>query len=273
MNCEAISGANYRMWAKLLVDLTTQQLNNQIVNTIFHITEIDSTNNYLKNLLHNQYIEDGAVVYTDFQTSGKGQRGNSWESERGKNLLFSILLHPYKIKASEQFIISQAVSLGVAQFLNKYTDGITIKWPNDIYWREKKICGILIENTLEGDTIKDSICGIGININQAEFCSNAPNPVSLRQITGEEYNLDFMLKEVVDSIMYYYAMLQRGKSMAISDQYKNTLFRRDGFYLYNDGNVDFCARIKNVKHNGILVLETEEGEERSFAFKEVKYML
>lgn len=244
---------------------------------IIHLKETDSTNNYLKNILLEQKLEEGTTVSTDFQTAGKGQRGNSWESEIGKNLSFSIVLYPEMIKANEQFIISQIVSLAVANYLKYETDetginDITIKWPNDIYWQEKKLCGILIENTLIKDKIKESVIGIGININQTEFKSDAPNPISLKQITGKDYNLQLLIQGIQTNIIQYYTKLQQNKTNLIT-AYKNSLFRKNGYHTYNDGIADFTARIKDIEPSGILVLETKDGVERHFAFKEVKYIL
>lgn len=239
---------------------------------IIHIPECDSTNNYLKNLAANHKADEGTIVYTDFQSSGKGQRGNVWESAKGKNLLFSIILYPH-VHAREQFIISQVVSLAVADSLSCYVEDIAIKWPNDIYWKEKKICGILIENVLNVSHIEQSVVGIGININQEKFTGNAPNPVSLRQITGEKYNLFEILKTIREKINDYYLQMTNGYTDALICHYKELLFRRDGYYLYNDGNENFEARIKDIKPDGILVLETKNGTERQFAFKEVKYIL
>ena len=245
----------------------------KVMLPIFHIEETDSTNNYLKDLLLKDRVEEGAVVVTDYQTSGKGQRGNGWESERSKNLLFSIVLYPDIVKANEQFIISEAVSLAVKEFLSKYADDITVKWPNDIYWQEKKICGILIENTLQEDRIGQSVIGIGININQEKFESNAPNPVSLRQITGKEYNLSILLDEVVKLILDNYNRLKSGEKLKIQNSYKDSLFRKVGYHKYSDGTSEFWGKIKDVEDSGILVLETDKEEVRKFAFKEVKYCM
>lgn len=241
---------------------------------IIHLVdEIDSTNNYMKSLLLKQKVKEGTIVSADFQTGGRGQRGNGWMSENGKNLLFSIVLYPDAVKANEQFLISQVISLAVADFLRKYTDGITIKWPNDIYWREKKICGILIENAIEGDQIKESVCGIGINLNQESFDSSLPNPVSLKQITGEYYKQSIMLGEVRELLFSYYEQLRRGEIQIIAENYRDSLFRKTGYHLFNDNTNDFIARIKNVAPDGTLILETESGDERRFAFKEVRYVL
>ncbi|MBB4035531.1 BirA family biotin operon repressor/biotin-[acetyl-CoA-carboxylase] ligase [Dysgonomonas hofstadii] len=238
---------------------------------VIHIQETDSTNNYLKQLLSEKRLAEGTIVFSCYQTAGKGQQGNTWESDRGENLLFSIVLYPQIIKASEQFIISQAISLGVADFLNVYTDDISIKWPNDIYWRDKKICGILIENALQENLIKESVCGIGININQKEFRSNAPNPVSLTQITGRSYSLESMQNEVHSKIMMRYLQMMGGGISQIRDEYKQCLFHRSGYHLYNNGETDFRARIKDIETNGRLVLEAEDGMLYRFAFKEVRY--
>lgn len=240
---------------------------------IIHIRETNSTNNYLKELLQTQNVDEGTVVWADFQSAGKGQRGNGWESEAGKNILFSIVLFPGFIKAGEQFILSQIVSLAVANCLQEYTEGISIKWPNDIYWNEKKICGILLENTILEDNIGHSVAGIGININQENFRSEAPNPVSLKQITNRDYNLEEILKTVVDNINAYYQQIKIGKTDSLIKQYKESLFRKDGYHLYNDGISDFLARIQDVDSSGLLILKTKEGEERHFAFKEVKYII
>ncbi|WP_308599749.1 biotin--[acetyl-CoA-carboxylase] ligase [uncultured Dysgonomonas sp.] len=243
------------------------------VPEVIHISETNSTNNYLKELLQTQNVDEGTVVWADFQSAGKGQRGNGWESEAGKNILFSIVLFPGFIKAGEQFILSQIVSLAVANCLQEYTEGISIKWPNDIYWNEKKICGILLENTILEDNIGHSVAGIGININQENFRSEAPNPVSLKQITNRHYNLEEILKTVVDNINAYYQQIKIGKTDFLIKQYKESLFRKDGYHLYNDGISDFLARIQDVDSSGLLILKTKEGEERHFAFKEVKYII
>lgn len=243
------------------------------VPEVIHISETNSTNNYLKELLQTQNVDEGTVVWADFQSAGKGQRGNGWESEAGKNILFSIVLFPGFIKAGEQFILSQIVSLAVANCLQEYIEGISIKWPNDIYWNEKKICGILLENTILEDNIGHSVAGIGININQENFRSDAPNPVSLKQITNRDYNLEEILKTVVDNISMYYQQIKIGKTYSLIKQYKESLFRKDGYHLYNDGISNFLARIQDVDSSGILILKTKEGEERHFAFKEVKYII
>lgn len=150
---------------------------------IIRLEETTSTNNYLRGLVGKESLPEGSIVVTEYQTAGRGQVGNTWESEPGKNLMFSIILYPDFLPANRQFLISQIAALSVKETLDAYVDGITVKWPNDIYWRDKKICGMLIENDLTGHSLYCSVIGIGININQREFLSDALNPVSLVQIT------------------------------------------------------------------------------------------
>lgn len=240
---------------------------------IHHIKGTDSTNDYLKSLLQKEDLKEGYVVWSDFQSAGKGQRGNSWESEDGQNLLFSVVLYPDFVEADKQFILSQIISLAVADCLSVYAEGISIKWPNDIYWNEKKICGILLENAVIENRITQSVAGIGLNINQEEFISNAPNPVSLKQITKKKYDLEPILTEVVDNINKYYQIIKSGNTAIITDRYKKSLFRKEGYHLYTDENSRFLAQIDNIEPSGLLVLKTEDGEKKHYAFKEIKYIL
>lgn len=238
-----------------------------------HLEETDSTNSYLKRILSEEHLDEGTVVVADFQTGGRGQRGNSWESAKNENLTFSILLKPDFVLANKQFIISQIIALAIKDVLDKYTDGIRIKWPNDIYWNDRKICGILIENNLIGKHIEQSIAGIGININQIEFKSDAPNPISLSMITGNSYNFHEILDDIVNNILYQYQLAKDGNTSKIISLYKNALFRKDGYHFYNDGIENFEAKIIDIEPCGLLVLEKPDGEIRKFAFKEVQFIL
>lgn len=174
------------------------------------LEETDSTNQYISQLCNNlkEDVAELTTVTAEFQTSGKGQRGNTWEAEKGKNLLFSFVLYPTFLEARRQFILSQMVSLAIKEELSRWSDDITIKWPNDIYWKDKKICGILIENEIAGHHIERSIAGIGININQETFHSDAPNPVSLKQITGREHDRHEILAHILRRVEIYYKGLQ-----------------------------------------------------------------
>lgn len=240
---------------------------------LIHINETDSTNNHLQALCRQQQVEEFTTVIADFQTSGRGQRGNSWESEPCANLLFSFVLFPHFLEARRQFLISQIISLAIKEELDTYAADISIKWPNDIYWKDKKICGMLIENDLMGRNISRSIAGIGININQEEFHSSAPNPVSLRQITGKQYDRFEIGKNIMLRVRSYYDLLQKGHATLIAYQYEKSLFRKEGMHLYKDVNGEFAARILCVEPEGRLILEDERQTKRGYMFKEVEYIL
>lgn len=240
---------------------------------LIHISETNSTNNYLQTFCARESTEELTTVVADFQTSGRGQRGNSWESEPAKNLLFSFVLFPEFLEARRQFLISQIVSLAIKEELDTYTNDISIKWPNDIYWKEKKICGILIENDLMGRNISQSVAGIGININQEAFHSLAPNPVSLYQITGKQYDIFEVLKNIMLRVQSYYSQLKKGNTSSIVTQYEKSLFRKEGMHRYKDANGEFLARIVCVGPEGRLILEDERQTKRGYMFKEVEYLL
>ncbi|MEY8686493.1 biotin--[acetyl-CoA-carboxylase] ligase [Bacteroides sp. AN502(2024)] len=239
---------------------------------LIHISETNSTNSYLQSLCSKQKVEELTVVVADFQTSGRGQRGNSWESAPGKNLLFSTVIFPEFLEARRQFLISQIVSLAIKEELDTYTTDISIKWPNDIYWKEKKICGILIENDLMGRNISQSIAGVGININQETFHSDAPNPVSLYQITGNQYDIFEVLRNIMIRIRSYYCQLQENDTSFVA-QYEKSLFRKKGMHRYKDASGEFLARIVCVEPEGRLILEDEMLNKRGYMFKEVEYLL
>ena len=208
---------------------------------IIHIEETDSTNHWLK-----EHGEGNMVVVADYQTAGRGCGSNSWESERGRNLTFSMLIHPENILAKEQFRITEVVSVAMCRMLQSYIyNKVEIKWPNDIYVGDKKICGILIENRLQGTEIKDSIIGIGLNVNQKEFKSDAPNPVSLYQLTGQETDLEEML-------------------MAFLDCFDSELKSK---------TTCFTARLTDVLPDGRLLLVDQEGRECTYAFKEIQFII
>lgn len=243
---------------------------------IISIEETDSTNRFLHDY---PQVKDVlmTVAVADYQTAGRGQGTNCWESEAGKNLTFSIKVFPLGLRASRQFVMLEAEALAVAEALSAYTDGITIKWPNDIYWREKKICGILIENDLNGSQIARSISGIGLNINQTRFVSDAPNPISLRQITGQEHDRLAILEEVMQRMMTAFRQAEtedyESYSETIANRYQRVLFRREGYHSYVDAQGCFMARLLRVESDGRFVLEDEQGAVREYLFKEVQYLL
>ena len=240
------------------------------------VKETTSTNDYLANLCRESKAKEFYTVMAESQTKGKGQRGNSWESESGKNLTFSTVLYPTALEASKQFILSMLAALSCHEALSNYTDGFSIKWPNDIYWKDKKIGGILIENGLEGKYITQCIIGIGLNINQEAFYSDAPNPVSLKQIIGAEVNLQEVLMKVVHGIIGGYRQIEANfniSQLAISAMYRKHLYRRKGLFPYRDAQGDFLAEHQEVEPDGHLILKDEQGALRRYAFKEVTFVL
>lgn len=236
---------------------------------IIRLEETTSTNNYLRGLVGKESLPEGSIVVTEYQTAGRGQVGNTWESEPGKNLMFSVILYPDFLPANRQFLISQIAALSVKEALDAYVDGITVKWPNDIYWHDQKICGMLIENDLTGHSLYCSVIGIGININQREFLSDALNPVSLVQITGREYDREEILNSFLKRLYDRYLGLLQEKEEEIRCAYMAALYRGNGFHLYRDEQGVFRACIQGIEPTGHLILKTDNGEVRRYAFKEV----
>lgn len=235
--------------------------------------ETASTNTYLAERCNLERLPELTSVYTSYQSAGRGQRGNSWESEAGANLLFSFVVFPDFLEAKRQFLLSQITALALQEVLSQYTEGITIKWPNDIYWHDKKLCGTLIENDLTGIHISRSISGTGVNLNQLEFISDAPNPVSLRQITGQTYEPAVILEQLMERISDYYLQLKNNDTESIIQLYKERLYRKNGFHRYRDAYGEFSACICDVEPIGKLILKDEKGLSRAYMFKEVEYIL
>jgi BirA family biotin operon repressor/biotin-[acetyl-CoA-carboxylase] ligase len=261
---------------------------------IIHIDETDSTNRWLRENMQTfspltpadssrDSGEKAVTVVTEYQTAGRGCGSNTWESERGKNLTFSVLLHPTEIPADCQFRISEAVSVAICETLERCfcplspkdsspdsgEQKVTIKWPNDIYVGDKKICGILIENQLRGRLISDSIVGIGLNVNQTVFRSDAPNPVSIAQLTGHEEDREALLQAFHQRLSVTMEM----EPEALMEAYRSRLYRREGFYKFSDCRGEFEAKVMNVLDDGRLVLLDTEGTARMYAFKEVRFLI
>ncbi len=238
---------------------------------------IDSTNYEAFRQIEN--AEDFTTYAAIFQTSGRGQKGNSWESAAGKNLTFSVLIRPIFLKATDQFLVSQIVALGIVKYLKGFGIEAKIKWPNDIYVENRKICGILIEHYLSGANLSVSILGIGININQREFASDAPNPTSLLLETGEEHQLEMELESVLKYIKEYYDKLNvkayKVIHKAIEESYTESMYKfgEVAFYQETDTEEIFEAKITGIDKNACLVLEKNDGSRKSYAFKEIRYLL
>lgn len=238
-----------------------------------YVPKIDSTNTALSRLLQQTVkLPDGFTLYTYRQTAGRGQQGNTWESEAGKNLLFSTLIRPVQLPIEEQFLLSQMVALAIRDVLTCYASDISIKWPNDIYWHDKKICGILIETTWVGNNVVSCIAGAGVNLNQTVFVSDAPNPVSLKQITGSTYDKRSVLHQILDRLSYYKQFALTDKE-SIRNLYHAALYRREGLWTFSADGQKFEANIENILPDGKLQLRTDAGLLREFYFKEVGFVI
>ena len=234
---------------------------------LIHLAETDSTNRYGRELTV-ENAQEPVVVWTDYQTAGRGCGANTWESERGQNLLFSVVLSPRGIAASRQFLISMAVSVAIRSVVADVVGrGVSIKWPNDIYVADRKLCGILIENQLSGSLIRRSIVGVGLNVNQQRFLSDAPNPVSLSQLTGRTYDREPILTSIV---MRFLHQLTDPQTPA---RYREHLYRKGLTASYRDGQGEFLARLADVADDGRLLLVDTAGRPRTYAFKEVQFIV
>jgi BirA family biotin operon repressor/biotin-[acetyl-CoA-carboxylase] ligase len=241
------------------------------VNTIY-IKEVDSTNRWLRDY-QPATDEELTVVWTDYQTAGRGCGSNTWESEEGKNLTFSVLIRPQAVPAKDQFILSMANALALKETLDSYVDGITIKWPNDIYWHDRKICGTLIETSLRGSDIKDCIIGTGLNVNQQQFVSDAPNPVSLAQILGQEIDRKEVLHQVIARMDALFTQVAQGTWTEIRSRYRDALYRKGEVhsYRYPDGTEEQLLLLDVTDDGYLLLLQPQRGELLSFAFKEIAF--
>lgn len=239
---------------------------------------IGSTNTYLRELNGGDPAYDYEVAVADFQTAGRGQKGNTWESEQGKNLLFSILAHPKGIKVQEQFYISQAIALAVSDAViaaagPEYAAGFSVKWSNDIYYKDFKMAGILIENTLQGSSIMDTVVGVGLDVNQEVFVSDAPNPISLKNITGRDYDRDALLDDIIARFIGYMELDTPSQRAGVDELYRSRLYRRQGYHLFRDAQGEFEACIEGIHPDGCLMLLTRSGEHRVYEFKQVQFIL
>ena len=264
---------------------------------IIEVDEVDSTNRFL----HDYHGDEGelmTVVVCNSQTAGRGNGTNTWESEPGKNLTFSVKVYPVGVSASSQYVLLEAMALAIREslvnevsavrswsMLEEYdfmfgrsvssgTDcrGFTIKWPNDIYWDDRKISGTLSECEINSRGVRSCIIGSGININQREFLSDAPNPVSLSQIMRRNISLKRVLDSVLSNFEHYLSMVNEGRYDDLKREYMNVLYRRNGSYGYADSDGEFYARVEDVAQSGRLLLRRDDGTLSEYEFKEVKFI-
>ena len=235
---------------------------------------IDSTNKYLQNLL-----EEGAdivdnVVVADFQSSGKGQGKNVWESEAGKNLLFSIALDMSFLRAESQFVLTQMVSVAMINVLKNYLpeESLFIKWPNDIYFNDKKIAGILIKNEIKGMMMGTSIIGIGLNVNQESFDENLPNPISMKMITGKDYDLEEIFWDICSRFISFSQQPTANSQQPIANSYTNKLYRYKQWSFYQHEGCLKEMMIVGYDQFGRLVLKDRNDREVVCDLKEISFV-
>ena len=245
-----------------------------------NLPTVDSTNWFVREMLSEEgtgHVMSAAIrtgftlVVADDQTRGRGQQGNSWETEKGKNLTFSLLCHPDFIIASRQFLLSQCMAVAVREALAHYVEGVEVKWPNDIYVGDRKISGTLIECDLQGKHIANCIIGVGININQTAFRSDAPNPTSLRLLTGHDHDREEVLSAIMAAFQHYYEWLQEGREEDLRLLYMQHLYRRTGMHHYSDVRGSFMAEIAAVEPTGHIRLRFDTGQVVRYELKEVRF--
>lgn len=262
---------------------------NPIGRPFIELQSVDSTNKYAMGLIHGNHLPDGQheaqhgmALFAHEQSAGKGQRGKKWTSEAGQNIALSIVLNPYPLSIPEQFRLSVFAAVSVCEFFSKYAgDETRIKWPNDLYWRDRKAGGILIENVIgsrelgargqESGEWKWTVIGIGININQTSFPAELPNPVSLKQITGKNFQPIELAKELCVVLEKNYPLLADKKIEPLFNEYQNHLYKKDEIVKLKKGSRVFEATIKGVSEKGQLV--TQHSIEERFDFGEVEWLI
>jgi len=247
-------------------------MENSITKTIIRLQVIDSTNNYANNQIRSYDVAEGTVFLAYEQTIGRGQAGNFWESEPGQNLTFSMVLYPDFLEIRRQFMLSKVVTLGVYTALNKYVDHLSVKWPNDIYAGNKKLGGILIENSVMSGLLQSSVVGVGLNVNQVHFCSPAPNPVSLKTLTNQHFDCELLLTEVLTGINRYYSLLRNGDDKEIDKEFISALYLKNKPHLFRSGDEVFNGVITGVNEIGQLQIRKEDDQIAEFHFKEVEFL-
>jgi len=263
-----------RFWVVIIITLQNNIFSGLFVGqNLLTLKEVDSTNNFLKDLSANSKpLPEGTVIMAEHQYAGRGQQQNKWLSQPGKNLTFSILFKPTFLNAVNQFDLTRAISMGVYDALRTHLDdGLKIKWPNDIYYNNCKMGGMLIENTLQGDRINTSVVGIGLNINQDDFPDEASNATSLKQILHKDYDLRLLLSEICSHIEAYYLHLKAGKIDLIRSGYLTRLYWMNEQRRFKADDVEFEGIIKGVADNGLLKVN-RNGQTETYNLKEIEFL-
>jgi len=242
-------------------------------HNLVKLQKVDSTNTYLKNLLSNSKpLMDGTVIMAEQQFAGRGQKDNIWESESGKNLTFSIYLKSSFLTVEHQFDLNKAISLGIRDCLKEILgENCRIKWPNDLYYHNKKIGGILIENVIKGHHLKESIIGIGLNVNQIEFNNELAQASSIAKVLNQNYSLEELLTQICKYIECRYLQLKAGNIEILAIDYQNSLYQINEFHDYKIDEKIVSGKIIGVTTSGKLALEIEE-QIKEFDLKTIKFI-
>jgi BirA family biotin operon repressor/biotin-[acetyl-CoA-carboxylase] ligase len=240
--------------------------------TLIYLPTCHSTNDYATNLINETTnAAEGTLVITPCQTAGKGQRGNSWESQPGENLTFSIIFHPSFLSIQDQFYLNIISALAVRNTIAHYTnEKVMVKWPNDIYLNNKKICGILIQNTIKKDKIGHSIIGIGLNVNQKNFAE--PKATSLYLAEHKEFDHNAVLNTLLENLEGLYLQLRQNGLATLYQAYLSHLYRYNSPHMYQAGEDVFEGTITGLDSYGRLLILLPEGTTKAFAFKEVAFL-
>jgi len=232
---------------------------------------IDSTNNYAMAQAHAGLATHGAVYIAEIQTAGKGQRSKNWVTAPGHNITMSCVFQPQGPNCNKPFLLSAVIALACRDFFNSFTQGdTTIKWPNDIYWRDRKAGGILIENVYRANQWQFAIAGIGLNLNQTNFPEHLPNPVSMKQITGKDHDRLTLAHTLCDHLDERYQQFLEEKNNLLSE-YTTALYKRNCTVRLKKDNMVFETTIEGVSQNGQLL--TRDAIERQFDFGEVEWII
>ncbi len=247
-------------------------------DSIVHLLEVDSTNRYIRDeaaaLWQNRGISDFAVVTAGHQTAGRGQRGNTWNSNAGENLLFSILVRPGEtLEVSKQFLLSQAVALSIHDAMKCHGIDTLLKWPNDIYAGNRKLAGILLELDYSGAFVEQAIIGIGLNVNQENFPPMDRTPVSMKMLRERDFTIDDVLATILDLFEHYYTEMRFGNRDAIAAEYKRVLLGMNERHTFIDRDGHFDAVIQDIESDGHLILRRNDGSTGRYAFKEVEMVI
>jgi len=239
---------------------------------IIRLETAGSTNVIASERIASHQPPEGTAILSQFQTAGKGQAGAIWESEPGQNLLVSYIFYPKFVEPRDLFNLNKAITLGVYDYLKSILKKhLYIKWPNDIIYRDKKIAGILIENSVTFTEVNHSVVGIGININQEEFKPYVPEAVSLRNATEKKYDTDECFAALCSFLESRYLQLKQANLQVINSDYRNALYRLGEYSTFRRKRTIFNARITGVSNDGQLILENDKGKMETFRFKEVAF--